>query len=39
MRKILVIFMLFAGINLMAGEKMRNLKIVLKSSSGEATRS
>lgn len=37
MRKILVIFMLFAGINLMAGEKMRNLKIVLKSSSGEAT--
>ena len=37
MRKILAIFMLFAGLNLVAGEKMRNLKIVLKSSSGEAT--
>ena len=29
--------MLFAGINLVAGEKMRNLKIVLKSSSSEVT--
>lgn len=29
--------MLFARLNLVAGEKMRNLKIVLKSSSGEAT--
>lgn len=29
--------MLFAGLNLVAGEKMQNLKIVLKSSSGEAT--
>ncbi|WP_298704735.1 cyclophilin-like fold protein [uncultured Campylobacter sp.] len=37
MRKILAIFMLFAGINLVAGEKMRNLKIVLKSSSSEVT--
>ncbi|WP_304345739.1 hypothetical protein [Campylobacter showae] len=37
MRKILAIFMIFAGINLMAGEKMHNLKIVLKSSNGEAT--
>ena len=37
MRKILAIFMLFAGLNLVAGEKMQNLKIVLKSSSGEVT--
>ncbi|WP_234398871.1 hypothetical protein [Campylobacter concisus] len=37
MRKILAIFMLFAGLNLAAGEKMQNLKIILKSSNGEAT--
>ena len=37
MRKILAVFMLFAGLNLAAGEKMQNLKIVLKSSNGEAT--
>ena len=36
MRKILAVFMLFAGLNLAAGEKMQNLKIVLKSSNGEA---
>ncbi|MEH1010123.1 cyclophilin-like fold protein [Campylobacter concisus] len=35
--KILAIFMLFAGLNLAAGEKMQNLKIILKSSNGEAT--
>ena len=29
--------MLFAGLNLAAGEKMQNLKIILKSSNGEAT--
>ena len=29
--------MLFAGLNLVAGEKMQNLKIVLKSSNGEVT--
>lgn len=29
--------MLFAGLNLVAGEKMQNLKIILKSSNGEAT--
>lgn len=29
--------MLFAGLNLVAGEKMCNLKIVLKSSSSEVT--
>ena len=29
--------MLFAGINLVVEEKMQNLKIVLKSSSGEVT--
>lgn len=37
MRKILAVFMLFAGLNLAAGEKMQNLKIVLKGSNGEAT--
>ena len=37
MRKILAIFMLFAGLNLAAGEKMQNLKIILKSPNGEAT--
>ena len=37
MRKILAIFMLFTGLNLVAGEKMQNLKIVLKTSSGEVT--
>ena len=37
MRKILAVFMLFAELNLAAGEKMQNLKIVLKTSSGEAT--
>lgn len=37
MRKILAVFMLFAGLNLAAGEKMQNLKIILKSSNGEAT--
>ena len=29
--------MLFAGLNLVAGEKMQNLKIVLKSSNDEVT--
>ena len=29
--------MLFAGLNLAAGEKMQNLKIILKGSNGEAT--
>ena len=37
MRKILAVLMLFAELNLAAGEKMQNLKIVLKTSSGEAT--
>ena len=37
MRKILAIFMLFAGLNLAAGEKMQNLKIILKSSNSEVT--
>ncbi|WP_298791985.1 cyclophilin-like fold protein, partial [uncultured Campylobacter sp.] len=36
-RKILAAFMLFAELNLAAGEKMQNLKIVLKTSSGETT--